>query len=339
MIYPKFIKPNSKIAVTAPSDGITEKTKIDCFLNGMKNLKEKYNLDVFFTDNVFTSDNKGRSSSSFERASQFNDLVKSKKFDWIISATGGNYLVEILDYIDFEAIKENPVFIQGYSDNTSLLYAITTNCDIATIYGMNFSSFGMEKYGKPQIQNIELLQGKSNVVTSFEMYEDSFPKKITGLEYYSFDKEVYWKNAFNNDEVKIKGRLIGGCSDILFSLIGTSYDNTLNFIEKYKDDGIIFYLESFNTNDCDLYLHLWQMKKANYFKYCTGIIFGRPLFYTSYNNQTYQEVCTEVLNNLNIPLIFDADIGHKAPQIPIINGANALITSKQGKGKIEYYFD
>lgn len=37
-------------------------------------------------------------------------------------------------------------------------------------------------------------------------------------------------------------------------------------------------------------------------------------------------------------MIFDADIGHKGPTIPMINGAYAKITNEKGKGKVQYIF-
>lgn len=338
MIYPKYLKKGSLVGVTAPSDGITDEIKIKTFENGKKMLQDIANLKVVFTDNVFTSDNHGRSSSGFERAMQFNDLVSNKKIDWIVSATGGNYLVEMLDFVDFNAIKKHPVFVQGYSDNTSLLVAITTICDVATIYGSNFSIFGMEKYGLPHYQNLDLLFNKTKEFYSHDLYESEFSKKNTGLEYFALDKTVCYKNGYNQKSVKFKGRMIGGCSDVIFSLIGTPYEKILQYIEKYKEDGIIFYLESFNTNDVDLYMHLWQMKKAGYFKYCTGIMFGRPLFFTSFDNQSYYQVCEDCLKSLNIPIIFDTDIGHRQPCIPIVNGAFATVESADSKGKITYEF-
>ena len=45
------------------------------------------------------------------------------------------------------------------------------------------------------------------------------------------------------------GRLVGGCLDVIVFLLGTSYDGTEEFINKYKSDGIIWNLESFNMED------------------------------------------------------------------------------------------
>lgn len=39
--------------------------------------------------------------------------------------------MEMLDYVDFEKIKANPKWFQGFSDNTGLVYPIVTTCDVA----------------------------------------------------------------------------------------------------------------------------------------------------------------------------------------------------------------
>ena len=53
-------------------------------------------------------------------------LVKNKDVSCIFSVAGGDYLMEMLEYVDFESIKNNPKWFQGFSDNTTLIYPIVT---------------------------------------------------------------------------------------------------------------------------------------------------------------------------------------------------------------------
>jgi len=75
-----------------------------------------------------------------------------------------------------------------------------------------------------------------------------------------------------------------------------------------------------------------------YFKNCKGIIFGRPLIIREEYNMSYYEATRDILNDLNIPIIMDCDIGHLAPQIPIVNGAILDVKSENGKGSIKNIF-
>ena len=53
--------------------------------------------------------------------------------------------------------------------------------------------------------------------------------------------------AFPGNNFTMQGRLLGGCLDCLSNLAGTKYDKVAEFNEKYKEDGVIWFIES-----CDL---------------------------------------------------------------------------------------
>ena len=46
------------------------------------------------------------------------------------------------------------------------------------------------------------------------------------------------------------------------------------------------------------------------------------------------ETVKQVIGDLNIPIICDADIGHVAPQLAIVNGEIMNFVSENGKGKV-----
>ena len=80
------------------------------------------------------------------------------------------------------------------------------------------------------------------------------------------------------------------------------------------------------------------IKKFCCFENCNGIIFGRPLFIREEYEISFGEAVKDALKGLNIPVILDADIGHKAPQMAIVNGGFSKIYSSKGKGNIRNYF-
>ena len=109
----------------------------------------------------------------------------------------------------------------------------------------------------------------------------------------------------------------------------------VNYLEKYKDDGFIWFFDTFDKPTSDIFKAMWQMKNAGYFKYCNGIIFGRPLFVKEEYGISFNNSVKDALIDLNIPVICDADIGHVCPQLAIVNGAILKITSENGKGTVE----
>ena len=60
-----------------------------------------------------------RSSDGKTRAEQFHDLIQDPEVRVVFTASGGDYLVEMLSYLDFNILKK-PKWVQGYSDTTGL---------------------------------------------------------------------------------------------------------------------------------------------------------------------------------------------------------------------------
>lgn len=335
MIYPKNLEKGYKIGVTATSSGLDSETDHRRLESAIEYFNELA-YPVVETNNV-RQEEKGRSSDGQTRANELMELYKNPDVAAIISASGGNYLFEMLEYLDVDLIKNNPKWFQGYSDNTGLTFTITTNLDIATIYSNNFGSFGMKDKHRSLIDNIRILQGQDFTQYSFDKYEANYHERVTGLESYVLDEDVSWKNIYMEDPdngISMEGRAIGGCLDVLLNLVGTRYDKTKEFISRYKEDGILWYLESYDLSSEKLSVGLWQLKEAGWFENANGFIFGRPAMYSSFYDIDYDEALLSVLGDLNLPIIMDADIGHRSPQFTMINGALAKVESKDGKGNI-----
>lgn len=333
MIYPQFLKQNDTIGITAPSDGVVEELDIFRLNNAIKKF-ERLGYKIKETSDVRTSV-KGKSASSKVQAKELENLFEDEETKCIICAGGGDFLLEMLSEVDFEVITHNPKWLQGYSDPTGLLFTITTNLDIATIYADNFKSFGMENWHKSLENNLKILKGDLITQKNFEKYESTRSEKVIGNEGYNLDTEVKWENL-NNDEINVSGRMIGGCIDILTELFGTRFDKTKDFIEKYKKDGIVWYLENCEMTSENIIRTLWKFKDNGWFEHTKGIIFGRSALEQSSYDITFKEAVTRVLGDLNIPIIFNADIGHVSPRMTAINGAICNVISKDGDGEITF---
>lgn len=323
MRYPNFLKKNSTIGITAPSAGIEDTINFDKSLEYFKNNE----WNIYETNNVRVP--LDVSSSSEERAKQFLELEKDDKIDAIICASGGDFLTDMLPFINLDEI--NNKWVMGSSDPTNLLYLITTAKDIATLYGHNAGGFDSTKLFKSQEVALEYLKGNILKQDSYDLYEVNRDGRIDGN--YNLEEKVNWKTL--NGPVDIKGRLIGGCIDCLKYLPGTKYDYTKDFINRYKDDKIIWYFDVFSQTAEDFYLTLFQLKESGWFKNVCGVIVGRVLFPNQYTSMTYEKALKDIFGN--IPIIMDADIGHVAPKMTLINGSIVEIKFENGKGSITTY--
>lgn len=323
MKYPRFLKRNSLIGICAPSSGVGR--KIDSFDLSINNLKKEFN--IIETDSVRVLGSE--SNIPAIRGNEFNDLLKNKDIDMIFCASGGDFCLGALEFIDFELIKDNSIWIEGYSDPTSILYYITTKYDIATIYGNNAGSFDQTVLHESLKYNIELLKGNIARQEKYELYES----ERSNINSYRLDTPVIYNNI--NGSVDEKGRIIGGCLDVLVNIIGTKYDCTKDFIERYKNDGIIWYFDIYSLSVENLYNILYQFKYAGYFNYAKCIIVGRILFKNGYTDKTYESVLKEVLPDIKI--IYDFDLGHVPPKMCIINGSYVHVVSNKNEAFLETY--
>ena len=321
MIYPKFLKKGGAVGVAALSGGIGEKRRAGFELSLM-NLKKR-GFEIKKQGKIYTEDYPA--SGGKERGESFNSLVKDPDVAVIMNATGGDFCLEMLPYVDYAAFERNPKWVQGYSDPTVLLYSLTTKCSVATIYSGNAGSFDMEKLHKSLEDNLSIIEGKVPIQTSFEKYESG-----KGEGEYSLDTPVRWLSP--SGDFSASGRLIGGCIECLRDIVGTPYDGGAEFLEKYKNDGFIWYFDIFAMPADMVFATLWRMREMGYFKYAKAAVFGRVLIKND-SFITLEDAVKRALGDL--PFVLDADIGHVKPTMTLINGAFAVLNVKGQGGSLE----
>ena len=123
--------------------------------------------------------------------------------------------------------------------------------------------------------------------------------------------------------------------DCLRGLIGTPYDNVKSFAEHYKDEGILWFLESCDLNVMDIRRTLWQMESAGWFENASGFIIGRPLNVDEMMGMDRYEAVTGILGQYGVPIVMDADLGHVPPMVPVISGCYACISASPDSWKID----
>jgi muramoyltetrapeptide carboxypeptidase LdcA involved in peptidoglycan recycling len=138
MIYPANLCKGSKIGVTATSAGFDAEVDFIRLESGIKHFEE-LGYPVIVTDNVRKCC-KGRSSDGPTRAKELMQLFETSEIKAVFAASGGEYLFEMLPYVDFERMKAHPKWVQGFSDTTGLLFTMTTNLELATLYSNNFGA-------------------------------------------------------------------------------------------------------------------------------------------------------------------------------------------------------
>lgn len=321
MIIPSFLKDGDVVGVTACSTGVLE--KLDKFLKSVEVFNEK-NLRIKETDNVRTG---GAVSSSGEvRARELESLFVDDEVKLVAVARGGDFLSDMLNYVNFDILKEHPKWLVGSSDPTSLMHILTTKYDIATMYTpCNMTGFDVRPLHESYNTYFEIIKGNLVKQCKYDKYEGEAFSDV-------MDAKNEWINI--NGDVLEEGRLIGGCIEVLKDIIGTKFDYTKEFIDRYKDEGIIWYFDVFAMSAEDLYNTLIQFRNASWFNNTKAILIGKVAFPKNFSGLSYEELISKALPDIKVIYLFD--VGHVKPSFTMINGAKVRVISNDKEGSLEY---
>ena len=349
MKYPVFLKEKGTIGFQAPSFGCAIEPYRSAFENAQKKWQGMgYKIDL--GPNCYEASGIGISNTPEKCGRELTEYYLSRDNECLISCGGGELMCEILEHVDFEAMgKAEPKWFMGYSDNTNMTFLLNTLCDTAAIYGPCAAAFGMEPWHSSLMDAMDLLTGKKKEVAGYGKWEREglkdeahplVPYQCTedlDLKIYQPDQAEGMKPA---DAAVMEGRLIGGCMDCLVNLLGTRFDKVEAFVENYKEDGLIWFLEACDLNVFGVRRAMWQMEQAGWFRHAKGFLIGRPCFCYGEEMMGLDQY-TAILptaERYGIPVIMDCDLGHLPPMMPLVSGSLAKIKAKgnQLEIKMEY---
>jgi muramoyltetrapeptide carboxypeptidase LdcA involved in peptidoglycan recycling len=324
MIYPEFIRKNEVIGISAPSAGVGK--KIDDFERSLAVLRKR-GWQIKETASVRLNSDRGGDAET--RGKELTSLFKDPEVRMVMAAAGGDFLLEMVPYVNWNVLKKHPKWLMGMSDPTGILFPYVTNCDVAAFYGLNGGSYDIEPLPKFVKNNLEIISGNLIEQKSFSKY-----MKTPGFlaEKIEFDTPARWQCT--EKTLDVSGRCIGGCIDVLKDLIGTPYDGTKKFIKKYQDDGIIWFFDNFSLGAEVFYRTLLQMKYTGWFEHTNAVLMGRVLFESSDTGMTYEDALKKALPG--IPVVYQADVGHTLPHMTLIMGSVMNLKYADHKGSISF---
>ncbi|MDE7224560.1 MAG: LD-carboxypeptidase [Acetatifactor sp.] len=346
MRYPKDLKKGDTIGFLAPSFGCN----IEPYRSAFDHALDKWQgmgYQTLLGPNCYAGEGIGISNTPEKCGAEVMEMFCGKEADVLISCGGGELMCEILGYVDFEKLAEaEPKWFMGYSDNTNLIYPRVTLCDTAAIYAPCAAAFGMEPWHPSIIDAYELLTGQKRIVESYPLWEkESLKDEEHPLQPYNVTEPLSLKayvggQLFVNPEaakteLELSGRLLGGCLDCLVNLLGTRFDKTADFCEKYRSDGILWFLEACDLNVMAIRRAMWQMEQAGWFKYVKGFLFGRALNGEPMMGLDVYQAVLAVAAKYNVPVIMDLDIGHLSPMMPLVVGSIATVNLGGNHVKVE----
>lgn len=307
-IIPEKLKQGDEIRIIAPSLSlkIIPNENIDQSIKTLQSL----GLKISFGKNTEEIDMMS-SSSIQSRVDDLHSAFEDKKIKAILSIIGGFNANQLLPYIDYTLIKNNPKIFCGYSDITALQNAIFSKTGLITYSGPHFSTFAMEQgleYTLDYFKKIFFTEENIVVTPSNQWSDDAWflDQKNRNFRH----NEGYW--VLNEGEAK--GTIVGGNLSTLQLLHGTPYmpslDGAVLFIESDSITDGKYDIEEFDRQ----FQSLIQQKDFNKVK---GLVIGR---FENKFNMTKEKLSFIVhgkkeLNN--IPVVANVDFGHTSPMVTI----------------------
>ena len=314
-IIPEKLRKGDEIRVIAPSSSMSILN--EQIVELAKTKLENMGFKVSFGKNVLKSIGEDYNCASIEdRVEDLHEAFLDKNVKAILTVIGGYNVNQILDYIDYNLIEENPKILCGFSDITALTNAIYAKTGMVTYSGPHFSSFGMKKgleYTEEYFKKMFMQEGSVEIKSSKEWSNDKWAKN---QEDRKFIKNEGMK-IVNKGEAE--GIIIGGNLCTLNLLQGTEYmPNTQNSILFIEDDGLV--RDEFNKEfdrDLQSLLHVAKNVKA--------IIVGRAENICEMNYEKWSRIFKSKKELKDIPIAIEADFGHTTPIFTFPIGGYAKI--------------
>lgn len=267
------INKGSKIGITGCSNG-TQKANKNNIDRLCDIIKQRIGLEPVLSDCIYETDSYF-SGTAMERAEALMNLYRDKDVKAIFDISGGDVANEVLEYLDFDVIRDNPKIFYGYSDLTTVINAIYSRTgNVSGLY---------------QIRNL-ISEDSDSQINNFKNSIINGTDDLFDIDY-QFIQEGY-----------MEGIVTGGNIRCLLKLAGTEYMPDFA--------GKILLLEGLNSSSQQVATYLCQLRQMGVFNKIEGILLGT---FTKLDREIFVPSVEELVQRYaghDIPIARTMDIGH-----------------------------
>lgn len=254
-----------------------------------------------------------RSGTIRERADELNALIRDPEVNCIMAAAGGFVSNSLLPCIDYDALKEHPKIIVGFSDVTAVLLAIHAKTELVTFYGPNLiSTFGeIPPFSTESLHHFEEIVGSHLNMP----YALPTPKLWTddsvGLEEIGFECAAHENKLVTVRVGAVTGRLLGGNLNTMLGFFGTQYMPEIR-------EGDILLLEDVRELPESIERSFSLLENAGVFEKIGGLILGKHADYNAGETGLKSwEVPLEIVGKYPFPILAEFDCSHTKPMLTV----------------------
>ena len=309
----KKLKKGDHIRVVSPSSSIEHIGGFEANLVAKEKLEE-LGFDLSFSSNYFEHD-LFDSASIASRVEDLHEAFADPSVDAILATIGGFNCNELLPYLNYDLIAQNPKIFCGYSDTTALLNAIYAKTGMQTYMGPSYSSFKMEAGQAYQTEAWlrAMTQDDYDLVPSKEWSSDPWYDPTKPRHFMPTEWKVY--NAGS-----ALGTIIGGNLSTFSLLRGTPYapqaENYILFVEEAEG-----YPPEHFLRELAALLQAYPNPQA--------VIIGRFPKECEMTEEILLAILDKHLLLKTIPVLYDVDFAHTQPLFTITIGGQVTLDTEK----------
>jgi muramoyltetrapeptide carboxypeptidase LdcA involved in peptidoglycan recycling len=315
-IFPEKLKTGDEVRVIAPARSLSiigkETREIANKRIGELGLKLTFSKHVEEMDDF-------ASSSIKSRIEDLHEAFLDKNVKAVFTVIGGFNSNQLLKYIDWDMIKNNPKIICGYSDITALNDSFFAKTGLVTYSAPQYSTFGQKLHFDYTL----------DYFTKCLMTDEPF--EIKPSESWSDDhwyKDQDHRKLIPNEgwltinEGEAKGTILGANLCTFNLLQGTEYMPSLKETILFLEDDSTSKAYDFDRNLQSL-IHLPDFSEVR------GIVIGRFQKESEMTNNLLSQIIKTKQELNKIPVLANVDFGHTSPIISFpIGGTCQLEVAK-----------
>lgn len=275
-----------------------------------------------------------------DRAKDLLDAFSDPGIDMILCAIGGDDTFRLLPYLfendELKNAVTDKVFL-GFSD-TTVNHLMLHKVGLKTFYGQSFLADVCElgpdmfPYSRKYFEELIKTGTISKIEPSDTWYEERTDFSPEAIGSVTASHKDHGFELLQGPHV-FSGKILGGCIDSMYDFFdGERYTEMPVLCEKYHlfpdaEDwkGRILLLESSEEKmSPEKYGKTLQyLKNAGVFGAVSGVIVGKPQDEVYYDE--YKKLLTDVIDDPDLPIVYNINIGHAQPRCIIPFGVEATV--------------
>lgn len=273
-----------KVGIVCCSNG---QLREDNVITELESLLRQSGFAPVFSDFIYQKESVF-SGTGKERAKALMDFYKDREIEEIFDISGGDIANEILPYLDYSVIRNNPKRFWGYSDLTTVINSIYAETGISSVLY--------------QVKNLVRCQNQRRI--------SEFLRTVNGEDQSLFSIACEFVQGKN-----LKGITVGGNIRCLLKLAGTRYWPDMR--------GKILVLEALSGRLPQIVTYLNQLEQMGVFRQVQGVLLGT--FTELGKDKISASRLTQRYIGADLPLAVTGDIGHGYDAKGIIIGEEVSI--------------